>query len=107
MGFFQIFMTPEDFLRSLTPGVKQPEGLGLDQFKKFDPAKGINVNATAAAAVAAVADANTDDDDSKKGASSSTTVLCDEESIFFHLGSRGLISFSDYIFLLTILSTSR
>ena len=34
---FQIFMTPEDFLRSLTPGVKQPDGLGLDQFKKFDP----------------------------------------------------------------------
>ena len=32
----QIFMTPEDFLRSLTPGVKQPEGLGLDQFKKID-----------------------------------------------------------------------
>ncbi len=30
-------MTPEDFLRSLTPGVKQPDGLGLDQFKKFDP----------------------------------------------------------------------
>ena len=35
--WFQIFMTPEDFLRSLTPGVKQPDGLGLDQFKKFDP----------------------------------------------------------------------
>ena len=31
-------MTPADFLRSLTPGIKQPEGLGLDQFKKFDPA---------------------------------------------------------------------
>ena len=32
----QVFMTPEDFLRSLTPGVKQPDGLGLDQFKKID-----------------------------------------------------------------------
>ena len=31
-------MTPADFLRSLTPGIKQPEGLGLDSFKKFDPA---------------------------------------------------------------------
>ena len=30
-------MTPADFLRSLTPGIKQPEGLGLDSFKKFDP----------------------------------------------------------------------
>ena len=32
-------MTPEDFLRSLTPGVKQPEGLGLDQFRKIDAAR--------------------------------------------------------------------
>ena len=38
----QIFMTPEDFLRSLTPGVKQPEGLGLDQFKKIDAARYFN-----------------------------------------------------------------
>jgi len=26
-------MTPEDFLRSITPGEKQPENLGLDKFK--------------------------------------------------------------------------
>lgn len=26
-GDSEIFMTPEDFLRSLTPGVKQPEGI--------------------------------------------------------------------------------
>ena len=73
-------MTPEDFLRSLTPGMKQPEGLGLDQFKKFDPSsidyKNIQQNLP-------------------------------EDSIFYHLGASGLISFSDYIFLLTILSTSR
>jgi hypothetical protein len=25
-------MTPEDFLRSITPGMKQPENLGLDHF---------------------------------------------------------------------------
>ena len=25
-------MTPDDFLRSITPGLKQPEKLGLDQF---------------------------------------------------------------------------
>ena len=25
-------MTPEDFLRSITPGLQQPEQLGLDQF---------------------------------------------------------------------------
>ncbi|KAI4465782.1 ef hand domain family a1a2-related [Holotrichia oblita] len=33
----EIYMTPEDFLRSITPGSKQPDGLGLDQFKKYDP----------------------------------------------------------------------
>ena len=42
VSFLQIFMTPEDFLRSLTPGVKQPEGLGLDQFKKIDAARYFN-----------------------------------------------------------------
>ena len=101
-------MTPEDFLRSLTPGVKQPDGLGLDQFKKFDPAKGITGHAAAAATAAAAAAAQADKEgDEGKSSSSSNVVLCDEESIFYHLGSRGLISFSDYIFLLTILSTSR
>lgn len=31
----QIYMTPDDFLRALTPGIKQPDGLGLDQFRKI------------------------------------------------------------------------
>ena len=79
-SLLQIFMTPEDFLRSLTPGMIQPEGLGLDQFKKFD-ASAMSFK------------------DMKQSLS--------EDSIFFKLGSSGLISFSDYIFLLTILSTSR
>ena len=35
----EIYMTPDDFLRALTPGVKQPDGLGLDQFKKIDLSK--------------------------------------------------------------------
>lgn len=30
-------MTPEDFLRSITPGIKQPDGLDLDSFKRYDP----------------------------------------------------------------------
>lgn len=34
---YEIFMTPDDFIRSMTIGVKQPEGLGLDSFNKFDP----------------------------------------------------------------------
>ena len=70
-------MTPEDFLRSLTPGIRQPDELGLEQFKKFDPEKMDSIEQS-----------------------------LPEDSIFFKLGSSGLITFSDYIFLLTILSTS-
>ncbi|GBP68708.1 Calcium uptake protein 1 homolog, mitochondrial [Eumeta japonica] len=33
----EVFMTPDDFLRSMTPGVKQPDGLGLDQYRRYDP----------------------------------------------------------------------
>ncbi|KAJ9588169.1 hypothetical protein L9F63_018461, partial [Diploptera punctata] len=32
-------------------------------------------------------------------------LALDEDSIFYKLGSSGLITFSDYIFLLTVLST--
>jgi Ca2+-binding EF-hand superfamily protein len=70
-------MTPEDFVRSITPDVIQPEGLGLDQFKKFDPKK------------------------------DRVRTNLDPDSIFYKLGaSHGLISFTDYVFLLTVLSTS-
>ncbi|UYV68460.1 MICU1 [Cordylochernes scorpioides] len=77
-GDSEIFMTPEDFLRSLTPGVKQPEGLGLDQFKRVD-----------------IRDV------------SKSSPMYNKDSIFYKLGASGLISFSDYIFLLTVLSASR
>ncbi|XP_076655267.1 mitochondrial calcium uptake 1 isoform X2 [Halictus rubicundus] len=75
----EIFMTPDDFLRSITPGVKQPDGLGLDKYKRFDP----------------------------KNIHNKLELALDEDSIFYKLGSAGLITFSDYIFLLTVLSTSR
>ena len=29
-------MTPEDFVRSISPGMKQPEHLGLDQYTSID-----------------------------------------------------------------------
>lgn len=74
----EIYMTPEDFLRSITPGAQQPEGLGLDQFKRYDA----------------------------KSTCHSMELELEPDSIFYKLGSRGLISFSDYIFLLTIMSTS-
>ncbi|XP_023402830.1 calcium uptake protein 1, mitochondrial isoform X3 [Loxodonta africana] len=37
-GESEVFMTPEDFVRSITPNEKQPEHLGLDQYiiKRFD-----------------------------------------------------------------------
>jgi len=76
----EVMMTPQDFLRSISPGEKQPEHLGLDQFLSISEAK---VNS-----VTALED-------------------LDPESVFYQLGAGGLISFSDYIFLLTVLSTSR
>ncbi|KAG7200317.1 hypothetical protein KM043_017780 [Ampulex compressa] len=75
----EVFMTPDDFLRSITPGVKQPDGLGLDKYKRYDP----------------------------KNIHTKLELELDEDSIFYKLGSAGLITFSDYIFLLTVLSTSR
>lgn len=74
-----VYMTPYDFLRAITPGLKQPDGLGLDQYKRYDA----------------------------KSVSTRLDLHLDSNSIFYKLGAYGLISFSDYIFLLTVLSTSR
>ncbi|VDN20661.1 unnamed protein product [Gongylonema pulchrum] len=71
---FEIYMTPEDFVRSLTPGIMQPRGLELDKFKIYDPNK-------------------------KK------RTFAGPESIFTQLDEHGLISFGDYLFLMTVLST--
>ncbi len=76
-------MTPDDFLRSITPGIKQPEKLGLDHF--------VSLNMS----------------DRKYNRNVTLDLGLDKESIFNQLGANGLISFSDYIFLLTVLSTSR
>ncbi|MBN3285838.1 MICU1 protein, partial [Polyodon spathula] len=37
-GDSEVYMTPQDFVRSITPNEKQPENLGLDQFlvKRYD-----------------------------------------------------------------------
>lgn len=72
---FEVFMTPEDFLRSFTPGVMQPRKYGLDSFKIYQPEKHKH-------------------------------KFSDTRSIFYKLGENGLISFSDYLFLMTLLSTS-
>lgn len=79
-GESHLMMTPQDFLRSITPGLKQPENLGLDNY--------VTVNAKEVETVV-------------------QNLGMEEESIFQKLSSGGLICFSDYIFLLTVLSTSR
>ncbi|KAI6208938.1 hypothetical protein M3Y96_00167900 [Aphelenchoides besseyi] len=70
----QVFMTPEDFVRSLTPGVMQPRRWGLDKFKVFQPGDQI--------------------------------PYATKSTIFYWMGSDGLINFTDYLFLMTLLSTS-
>ncbi|XP_057590233.1 calcium uptake protein 1, mitochondrial isoform X1 [Hippopotamus amphibius kiboko] len=79
-GESEVFMTPQDFVRSITPNEKQPEHLGLDQYtiKRFDGKK----------------------------IAQEREKFADEGSIFYTLGECGLISFSDYIFLTTVLSNS-
>merc|ERR1719264_186830 len=77
----EVMMTPEDFLRSITPGSQQPEHLGLDQFHNLS-----------------IEELN---------GSISLDLGVEQSSIFYQLGGGGLITFSDYIFLLTVLSTSR
>uniref|UniRef100_A0A8C5YZ27 Calcium uptake protein 1, mitochondrial n=1 Tax=Marmota marmota marmota TaxID=9994 RepID=A0A8C5YZ27_MARMA len=84
-GEVEVFMTPQDFVRSITPNEKQPEHLGLDQYiiKRFD---GKDFWQT-------------------EKISQEREKFADEGSIFYTLGECGLISFSDYIFLTTVLST--
>ncbi|XP_019481112.1 PREDICTED: calcium uptake protein 1, mitochondrial isoform X1 [Hipposideros armiger] len=84
-GESEVFMTPEDFVRSITPNEKQPEHLGLDQYiiKRFDGKDFWQTEKIA----------------------QEREKFADEGSIFYTLGECGLISFSDYIFLTTVLST--
>nr|XP_014341262.1 PREDICTED: calcium uptake protein 1, mitochondrial isoform X9 [Latimeria chalumnae] len=84
-GESEVFMTPQDFVRSITPNEKQPEHLGLDQFivKRYD---GKDFWQT-------------------ERLSQEREKFAQEDSIFYSLGECGLISFSDYIFLTTVLST--
>ena len=79
-GHQEVMMTPQDFLRSITPGIQQPPNKGLDQFTNITKN---DINSLA------------------------KDFGVDKSSIFQQLGSGGLITFSDYLFLLTVLSTSR
>ncbi|KAI6224307.1 Calcium uptake protein 1, mitochondrial [Aphelenchoides fujianensis] len=73
-GNYEVFMTPEDFVRSLTPGVMQPRRWGLDKFKVYTPGAAVPYTSNS--------------------------------TIFYWMGRDGLINFTDYLFLMTLLSTS-
>ncbi|KAI1286256.1 Calcium uptake protein 1 -like protein, mitochondrial [Halotydeus destructor] len=77
----EVLMTPHDFLRALTPGLKQPDGLGLDQFKKIELVS--------------------------KDEQMKLEKELNKDSVFYRLSDFGLINFSDFLFLLTVLSVSR
>ena len=77
-GDWEVFMTPGDFVRSITPGVMQPEGLGFDQFRNFDH--------------------------KKFEVWKKNQVVEDPDSLFAKLRT---ISFTDFIFLLTVISTPK
>ncbi|VDN07365.1 unnamed protein product [Thelazia callipaeda] len=72
---FDIYMTPKDFVRSLTPGIIQPHGLELDRFMYYDPHK-------------------------------NAQNFANPNSVFAKLNEYGLISFGDYLFLMTMFSIS-
>ncbi|XP_029885700.1 calcium uptake protein 1, mitochondrial isoform X1 [Aquila chrysaetos chrysaetos] len=105
-GESEVFMTPQDFVRSITPNEKQPENLGLDQFivKRYDgkhPLPGDNFLALSLCALAELMSSSR----RTEKLSQEREKFADEDSIFYALGECGLISFSDYIFLTTVLST--
>nr|XP_009673797.1 PREDICTED: calcium uptake protein 1, mitochondrial isoform X1 [Struthio camelus australis] len=100
-GESEVFMTPQDFVRSITPNEKQPENLGLDQFivKRYDGKIRVKFSSKLLAELIPNAQSR------RTKLSQEREKFADEDSIFYALGECGLISFSDYIFLTTVLST--
>ncbi|XP_010728580.1 calcium uptake protein 1, mitochondrial isoform X2 [Larimichthys crocea] len=96
-GDAEVYMTPQDFIRSITPNEKQPENLGLDQFivKRYDGKTEVTPSGLRVARPPTFF----------KKIAQEREKFADEDSIFYTLGECGLISFSDYIFLTTVLST--
>ncbi|XP_022232130.2 calcium uptake protein 1 homolog, mitochondrial [Drosophila obscura] len=76
-GRWEVYMTPQDFLRSITPGSeRQPENLGLDQFHKV-----------------------TEEHIRKYSCPS-----LDKNSIFYKFQKDGLLTLGDYLFLIMLLA---
>ncbi|XP_036192932.1 calcium uptake protein 1, mitochondrial isoform X8 [Myotis myotis] len=132
-GESEVFMTPQDFVRSITPNEKQPEHLGLDQYiiKRFDGKaefykKRKNVlHRVRKKSKRSILKRRKKEERARSGSTKPKVKeirrqimqwlekkiaqerekFADEGSIFYTLGECGLISFSDYIFLTTVLST--
>jgi Ca2+-binding EF-hand superfamily protein len=90
----EIYMTAEDFVRSITPGDIQPDKLGLDQYNKVHDEK-----------LSKYIEKHVKPK-KPSGLTSETLSGTIPESIFSQISENGLLSFSDYIFLITVLSTS-
>ncbi|KAH8378002.1 hypothetical protein KR093_008448 [Drosophila rubida] len=93
----EVYMTPIDFLTSMTPGMKQPDGLGLDQYRRYDPKVSDLIYLPLFKLIKFLL----------QSVGEHLNLKVDKDSIFYKLGSFGLITFSDYIFLITVLSISR
>ncbi|XP_076981093.1 calcium uptake protein 1, mitochondrial isoform X3 [Tamandua tetradactyla] len=135
-GETEVFMTPQDFVRSITPNEKQPENLGLDQYiiKRFDGKAEFSkrkkkilhrVRKKSKGSILKTRKKKQQKEERvrhdspkfkkeirrkimewmEKKISQEREKFADEGSIFYTLGECGLISFSDYIFLTTVLST--
>ncbi|XP_023610895.1 calcium uptake protein 1, mitochondrial isoform X2 [Myotis lucifugus] len=132
-GESEVFMTPQDFVRSITPNEKQPEHLGLDQYiiKRFDGKaefykKRKNLlHRVRKKSKRSILKWRKKEERARSGSTKPKVKeirrqimqwlekkiaqerekFADEGSIFYTLGECGLISFSDYIFLTTVLST--
>ncbi|XP_064552230.1 calcium uptake protein 1 homolog, mitochondrial [Drosophila montana] len=75
-GKLKVFMTPVDFLRSLRPGLRQPEGLGLNEFRNMTREKVKKLKFKGLA----------------------------KDSIFYKLRPDGLITFCDFLYLVMLLT---
>lgn len=80
----EIFMTPEDFVKSITPDALQPDAYGLDNYRKLSE-KTLPVFL---------------EKQSKRQPWMQKTVIFDK------ISKNSLLTFSDYIFLLSVISTS-